>query len=46
VTIREIVRSQLALDVAENSLMPFPETIDDDDLLATFGLASVAFTSL
>jgi len=46
VSIREIVRSKLAAVVAENSLMPFPETLDDDDLLETFGLDSVAFTSL
>ena len=45
-SIREIVRNKLAAVVAENSLMPFPETIDDDDLLETFGLDSVAFTSL
>lgn len=45
-TIREIVRHKLASVVAENSSMPFPETIDDDDLLETFGLDSVAFTSL
>ena len=45
-SIREIVRSKLAAVVVENSLMPFPETIDDDDLLETFGLDSVAFTSL
>ena len=45
-SIREIVRSKLAAVVAENSLMPFPETLDDDDLLETFGLDSVAFTSL
>jgi acyl carrier protein len=46
VTIREIVRNQLALVVEEHSPVPFPETISDDDLLEDFGLDSVAFTSL
>lgn len=45
-TIREIVRSQLAAVVAESSPMPFPETIHDDDPLEAFGLDSVAYTSL
>lgn len=45
-TIREIVRNKLASVVEENSPVPFPETIGDDDLLETFGLDSVAFTSL
>lgn len=45
-TIREIVRTTLASVIEENSPMPFPETIRDDDLLEPFGLDSVAFTSL
>lgn len=45
-TIREIVRNKLASVVEAHSPMPFPETISDDDLLETFGLDSVAFTSL
>jgi acyl carrier protein len=32
--------------VEEHSPVPFPETINDDDLLEDFGLDSVAFTSL
>ncbi len=45
-TIREIVRNQLAAVVEESSPIPFPDTIDDDDLLEAFGLDSVAYTSL
>ena len=45
-TIREIVRHQLAAVVEEASPMPFPDTIHDDDLLEAFGLDSVAYTSL
>jgi acyl carrier protein len=46
VTIREVVRNKLASVVEEHSPVPFPETINDDDLLEDFGLDSVAFTSL
>lgn len=45
-TIREIVRNQLASVVEEHSPVPFPERINDDDPLDVFGLDSVAFTSL
>ena len=44
--IRTLVQSNLATIVAENSPIPFPDTIDDDDLLDTFGLDSAAFMSL
>ena len=45
-TIREIVQNKLALVVAENSPVSFPETISDDDPLDILGLDSVAFVSL
>ena len=45
-TIRDMIQSKLADVVAENSLVPFPNTIDDDDPLDTFGLDSVAFVAL
>jgi acyl carrier protein len=40
------VRTKLAAVVAENSPLPFPESIDDDDLLDAFGLDSAAFATL
>lgn len=45
-TVREIVRNNLASVVAAHSPIPFPETISDDDRLEDFGLDSVAFTAL
>lgn len=44
--IRDIIQSKLANIVAENSLVPFPDTISDDDPLDAFGLDSVAFVAL
>lgn len=44
--LREIVQTKLAAVVAENSPVPFPEAIDDDDVLDTFGLDSAAFMTL
>ena len=44
--VREIVREKLAAVVAENSPVPFPEAVDDDDFLDTFGLDSAAFATL
>ena len=44
--IREIVREKLAVIVAENSPIPFPNEIDDDDALDEFGLDSAAFMGL
>ena len=43
---RDLVFSKLAAIVAENSPIPLPDTIDDDDLLDTYGLDSAAFMSL
>lgn len=40
------MRTKLAAVVAENSPLPFPESIDDDDLLDAFGLDSAAFATL
>ena len=44
--IREIVQAKLAAVVADNSPIPFPESVDDDDLLDTYGLDSAAFATL
>ena len=44
--IRETIQAKLAAVVAKNSPVPFPDTIDDDDLLDTFGLDSAAFMTL
>ena len=44
--VREVVEAKLANVVAEHSLMPFPDVIDDDDELDVFGLDSLAFMSL
>ena len=44
--IRNVIQSQLKRVVAEHSLMPFPENIEDDDELDLFGLDSLAFMEL
>ncbi len=44
--IREIVHRKLTAVVAEHSPVPFPETVDDDELLDTYGLDSAAFAAL
>lgn len=44
--IREICKNKLAAAVAENSPMPFPADIDDDDELDVFALDSLAFMGL
>jgi len=44
--IREIIRDELAIAVAENSPVPFPDEIDDDAPLDEFWLDSIVFTSL
>jgi len=44
--VREIVKTKLASVVEENSPLPFPESIDDDEFLDTFGLDSAAFATL
>jgi acyl carrier protein len=44
--VREIVQTKLAAIVAENSPVPFPASIDDDELLDAFGLDSAAFVTL
>ena len=46
VTIRDIVQRQLTAMAAQSSPLPAPEAIDDEDLLETFGLDSVAFAEL
>ena len=45
-TIREIVQVHLAAVVEEHSPVPCPEIINDDDLIETFWLDSVAFATL
>ena len=44
--IREIVQNELALAVAENSPVPFPDNLDDDAPLDEFWLDSIVFTAL
>ena len=44
--IREIVKTELATVVTENSPVPFPDEIDDDAPLDEFWLDSIAFASL
>jgi acyl carrier protein len=44
--IQNIVIKRLEQAVAEHSLMPFPEDIDDDVELDMFGLDSLAFMEL
>ena len=44
--IRKIVFDRLREAVAENSPMPFPENLDDDDELDVFSLDSLAFMGL
>ena len=44
--LRETVQRKLAAVVADNSPVPFPAVIDDDDVLDTFGLDSAAFMTL
>ena len=44
--IRNIVLTRLEQAVAEHSLMPFPEEMDDDVELDVFGLDSLAFMGL
>jgi len=46
VDIREIVKHQLSIIVAQNSPVPFPDEIDDDAPLNEFWLDSLSFTSL
>ena len=45
-SVRETVEAKLAEVVAKHSLMPFPNSIDDDDELDIFGLDSLAFMNL
>jgi len=45
-SIREIVKSELAKAVVENSPVPFPEHLDDDAQLDEFWLDSIVFTTL
>tara|TARA_B100000676_G_scaffold304993_1_gene358258 strand:- start:1960 stop:2202 length:243 start_codon:yes stop_codon:yes gene_type:complete len=44
--LRDTVQAKLAAVVAENSPVPFPDAIDDDDELDSFGLDSAAFMTL
>lgn len=44
--IREIVLTQLKLTVELFTPLPFPDTVDDRQLLRDFMLDSVAYTSL
>ncbi len=44
--VRAIVEAKLAAVVEEHSPVPFPQSIDDDDFLDTFGLDSAAFATL
>ena len=44
--VRETVEAKLAEVVAKHSLMPFPDSVDDDDELDIFGLDSLAFMNL
>ena len=43
---REVIENKLAAVVAAHSPIPFPDAIDDDEPLDSFGLDSVAFTAL
>jgi acyl carrier protein len=44
--IREIILTQLAAIVREQTPIPFPDDVSDDTLLADFWLDSVAFVTL
>lgn len=44
--IREIVLKHLAVVVAENSPLPFPDEVSDDMFIDDFWLDSIAFMSL
>ena len=41
-----MVQTKLASVVAGNSPLPFPDSVDDDDLLDAYGLDSAAFMTL
>ena len=44
--LRDTVQAKLAAVVAENSPVPFPDAIDDDDELDSCGLDAAAFMTL
>ena len=46
VSVRKTVEDKLAEVVGKHSLMPFPNSIDDDYELDIFGLDSLAFMNL